>query len=318
MSRALNIRSSIENKSKTQTLPVLTRRCTTSVANRKNAGTIEDLSVIKLKISETELKIRQIKSKTVRMKQEIHDRKAAINKVLSKNNDSKNIKTASESTLSQLKDNVNSLQNTLRAREEELSQLRVNDALYQSNELEVEIRTYYLEHKRLLTQVDAVTKGKDIINNELQKLHNQIDKYKEDQNQMTILQDQIDQLLDKHDAYQKGEHKIIRYQTYKQMQENPQNAAAIEQQLLSEINDLKDSMRQGTEKLRNIEANDEKNMEELQDIIEDQINKIFQAIETMRNPPPPPQQQQQQQQDQNQDNQDQTNQQNHGNRRRRH
>ena len=286
MSRALSIRSSIESKSKTQTLPVLTRRCPTSTANKRSPSSIDELSVLKLKISETELKIRQIKSKTVRMKQEIHDRNAAVDKVLSKQNDSKNIKTASESTLTQLKENISSLQNTLRAREEELSQLRVNDALYQSNELEIEIRTYYLEHKRLTTQVEAVGRGKEILNNELQKLQNQIEKYKDDQNQMNTLQDQIDELIDKFEAYQKGEQKIMRYQVAKDLVKNKQNV--VEQKLVSEINDLKNEMRQGTEHLKNIEANDERNMEELQNLIEDQINQISQAIERMRNPPPPP------------------------------
>ncbi|EAY07041.1 hypothetical protein TVAG_311660 [Trichomonas vaginalis G3] len=277
---AIRIRSSINTNREKKNLPGLTRRCLSSTGNKTSKEDIDDM---KLQIAKMELETRQIKSKTVRMNQEIRDRKSAMSKALNSKTENKTVVVATESTIQQLRENVIALENTLYNTNKEYEQLRVKDSLLQSQELQEELKVYYLEHQRLLQQKEAVNTGEKIITIELNKLRDQIEQYQRDQKAIDAAQDSIESLIDKLEAYQKTETKVFKFDLDKKLREAPSNAQAHEQALRANISELKKSIVAEAQRLRNIEARDTENMDELQGIIESQIMQIVEAVQRLDN-----------------------------------
>jgi hypothetical protein len=78
------------------------------------AVVLDEINYLRLETSKMEVEARQIKSKTARLKQIIHDRNCQIKRALTATDDrEQNIKTASDSTLRQLRENIATLKNTL-------------------------------------------------------------------------------------------------------------------------------------------------------------------------------------------------------------
>lgn len=275
---AIRIRSSINTNREKKSLPSITRRAVSSASPR---AIKDDLDEMKLKIAKMELETRQIKSKTVRMNQEIRDRKVAMSKALNSKTENKSVVIATESTIQQLKDNITALENTLYTTNREFEQLRTRDSLLQSQELQEELKIYYLEHKRLLDQKDAVNTGEKIINSEFEKLKNQIEQYQDDQKTIDATQDSIETLIDKLEAYQKTEMKVYRFDLDKKLRAAPSNSKAHEQTLRVSISDLKKAIISEANRLKYIEERDNKNMDELQGIIESQIQQIYEAVQRL-------------------------------------
>ena len=274
----LRIRSSIEK------LPPVRSRAVSSMSMRKKPqipGSIEDLSTLKLKITETEQKIRQIKAKTARMNQEIRDKKSAVSKALSKKNDSRSIKTASDSTLENLSQSLQVLRNTYEARKEELKRIKKDDSLYLSQELEFELQMYYLENKRLHGQVAAAKNGSEIVKQQIQIKLREIENYNKTKKNIDQFKSKIKSNVDELLKYQKSEVKMWKYQISQNLNETAQNEKDTIKMLEVELDDLQKEIDEGEKRMQELDSQDQSFMEELQKIIEDQTEKIKVQVEEM-------------------------------------
>ncbi|EAY14071.1 hypothetical protein TVAG_478960 [Trichomonas vaginalis G3] len=283
MSRAIDIRSSIEDARETKKLPALQRRCTTGVSKK---STTLDVNQMKMQIASMELQIRQYKSKTVRLNQKISDSKTAVKRALDKNNESNQVVVASSSTIAQIKENISSLENALDKANSEYNTLRMNDAFYVSQELQEELKAYYLETQRLHNIKDNTNRKVKIVNNEFEVIKQQIESFPYTQREVNSVQDNIDDLISKIDAYTKSETKYNVIEIQKQLdvpnnnaKEIEQKSKLIEQKLKEQVDKLKQDIEKEQERLKNIEKNDQRNMCELQQIVEDQVGQIQAALE---------------------------------------
>ena len=272
MTRVINVRSSLSLK-KNDKLPELQRN---KIKIQKSSP--EEINEIKLKIQQMESEIRQLKAKTSRMRQLLFEKNNAIKQVFSQSNDTPNIKTTSETTISQLKNNVNSLKNTLESRKEELILLKNSDKLAISEELHLEIKEYYLEHQRLTQQVNAVKEGEKIINDEHLRLKNLISQSNQNEEIIKDLQKDIDQIIEKIIAYKKSELKIESTNLIQFIVDNPKHIEIKEKELQEEIDNIYIEIEQEKEAIKVLEENDEKFMSFLQGIIDDQSKKIQELL----------------------------------------
>ena len=72
---------------------------------------MDEINELKIQTTKMDNETRQLKSKISRMKQIIHERNSQINKALAQTGEvSQGIKTASHSTLNQLRENISSLE----------------------------------------------------------------------------------------------------------------------------------------------------------------------------------------------------------------
>lgn len=273
---AIRIRTAMSTKREAKPLPGLSRT-STSLSHAPP----QDINEIKIKLVQMEEEIRQMKAKTARMKQVVSDRNASIKQALNTKNERQVLTTASDSTIRQLEMNVESLRNALEARSIELDRLRGSDNLYISEEYQIEIKVFYLEYQRLIEQNKAVQESLRIIENELDKLHHQIMNSDKHQKSIQTVQSDIDTIIDKILAYKKSEFKINRTALYQEIGNNKANIPVKEKQLQEEIENLKIDIENEKEKLDTIHENDEKNMDFLQGIIEDQIRQIIEASKSL-------------------------------------
>jgi len=274
MSRLVNVRSSLTGQNANK-LPGLTGKN----KGKSNKATIEEVNELKIKTQMMETEKRQLKAKTARMKQLLSERNNAIKQVLTQSNEKNALRTASDSTIQQLKENVVSLQNTLMARQEELYQLRTSDKLAVSEELQQELKVYYLEHQRLSKQSSAVKEGERIIENEIERLRRMITETPQNENAISLLQSEIDQLVEKITAYRKSE---LRFESAKLLQavlDDPKHAETQEKLLNEELNAIFEEIENEKNEIKIIEENDQKNMTFLQDIIDDQTKKIMDILQ---------------------------------------
>lgn len=266
-------------------------RAQTSVSKRKetklpglskprsfNKATLEEIQRIKLLTQQMELEKRQLRSKTSRMKQILHDRNTAINQVLSEGNENAKIKTASGTTISQLKANLQTLKNTLTSRQQELENLRKNDKLAVSDELQVELQMYYLEHKRLKIQSKAVKEGETVITTELDRLKYEIGQRKAHQNAIASLQEDLSSLIDKLVAYRKSALRIEAAELSLYLNKNPKHIDSKEKQLNNEINQIVEETDKIREETNKIHEEDQNTYEELRKVIDEQRDLIAQAV----------------------------------------
>lgn len=272
----IRIRTAMSTKRDVKPLPGLSRTSTSL-----SRAPPQDINEIKIKLVQMEEEIRQMKAKTARMKQVVSDRNASIKQALNTKNERQVLTTASDSTIRQLEMNVESVRNALEARSIELDKLRGSDNLYVSEEYQIEIKVFYLEYQRLLEQNKAVQESLRIIENELEKLHQQIINSDKHQKNIQTVQSDIDTIIDKILAYKKSEFKINRTTLYQEIGGIKANIPIKEKQLQEEIESLKIDIENEKEKLDTIRENDEKNMEFLQGIIEDQIRQIIEATKNL-------------------------------------
>jgi predicted nucleic acid-binding Zn-ribbon protein len=244
---------------------------------------LDEINELRLQVSKMDLERRQLKSKTNRMKQIIHDRNSLIKKALTVTDDRQpNIKTASDSTLEQLRGNIASLQNTLEARQAELDKVRENDKLALSDELQVEVLEYYLEFDRLTQQLAVVREGEAIIGNEIAILNRQIEDSHGYDKKINDFQVQIDQLADKLVAYRQAEGRIAGHLALEKLAAGKTTVAREKADLEREIQRIAEEKKRLEEEITVVRENDQKNREYLQSIIDEQTGKIAEAIEAQK------------------------------------
>lgn len=244
---------------------------------------LDEINALRLQVTKMDAERVRIKSKTARTKQIVHDRKAQIQKAMKVTDDQQvSIKTASDSTLSQLRRNISSLENTLEVRERELEDLRKNDKLARSDELQVEVLEYYLEMERLQKQVVAVRDAVDVIDGEKARLTKQISDGDAFDKLITECQRQIGQLADKIIAYRQGEQRLETNLTVERILENPGSCKAEKKAIERQIEEIKQMKEAVKEEIEVALENDKKNKEFLQKIIDEQAEKIAKAIEEQK------------------------------------
>lgn len=239
---------------------------------------MDEINDLKIKTGQMDTETKQLRSKITRMKQILHDRTTQINKAITQTGEQQTIKTASESTIKQLRENINSLENTLESRENELRFLRDNDKLAISDELKLEVLEYCEENDRLQKQIAAVHEGEHVINYEISRVHQVIQNEGQYSRQIYDLQVQIRQLADKIKAYLNGEYRVIANTAIEKMSTNPDIYPQLREKLQEIIQDMQKQKEEEEETIRIILENDEKQKEYLRQILDDQMQKIQDAI----------------------------------------
>jgi hypothetical protein len=243
------------------------------------AASLDEISALRLETSRMDVECRQVRSKTTRMKQITRDRDFAIKRALtiSKYRD-QNIKTASETTLSQLHQNIVTLQNTLQSRHEELEAIRACDRLAVSDELKIEVLDYFCEFNRLRQHASAIREGEAVIACEMSRLRRQITQTKATEKKIAEVQAQIDELVDKLTAYRLGQERIELNAAAEQLLHNPHLFLAKKRDLEKDLRDLADASEAAQADLKRIAEDHQHTRRHLQSIIDEQTEKIKQAL----------------------------------------
>ena len=243
---------------------------------------MDEINELKVQTSQMDQETIRLKSKISRMKQIIQDRNTQINKALSATTEAQTIKTASKTTLAQLRENISSLRNTLQSREAELEKLRQNDKLALSDELQVEVLEYYNEYDRLKTQIGAVKEGERVINDEISRVQQEIVDQQQHEREIYDLQVQINTLADKLTAYLQGEYRVIANTAIEQMEKNKDLYPKLKKKLKKSIKEMEKDKIEEEEAIKAIHENNEKQKKYLRKILEDQAQKIAEAIEAQK------------------------------------
>jgi hypothetical protein len=244
------------------------------------AAALDEINALRLETSKMDVECRQIRSKTARMKQIIRDRNFVIKKALTLTDDrDQNIKTASETTLSQLRGNIITLQNTLESRREELDELKACDRLAVSDELKVEVLEYFCELDRLRQQADAVREGDGVITGEMSRLRQQMTQTKATEKKIPEVQAQVDQLVEKLIAYRLGQERIESNAAVEHLLHNPHLFLVKKKNLEKDLRDLAEAHAAVEADLKQINEDDQHHRRYLQSVIDDQAEKITQALE---------------------------------------
>jgi hypothetical protein len=247
------------------------------------AAALDEINSLRLETSKMDVECRQIRSKTARMKQIIRDRNYAIKKALTITDDrDQNIKTASKATLSQLRGNIITLQNTLQSRREELEDIRACDKLAVSDELKIEVLEYFCELDRLRQQAAAVREGDAVITTEMSCLRQQITQTKAMEKTISEAQAQIDQLVDKLIAYRLGQERIESNAAAEHLLHNPCLFLVKKRDLKKDLRDLTEAQAAAEADLTRVTEDDQHNRRYLQSVIDDQAQKITQALEVQQ------------------------------------
>lgn len=245
-------------------------------------ATFEQIQKLKMEIQQMQMETVQIKSKTSRMRQILSERNAAIRQVFKESNENQKLKTASDSTLTQLQENINALQNTLEARRQDLEDIRMSDRLAMSDELQTELQMYYLEHQRLLKQSKAVKEGEDVVKSELDRLKYELSEKKNHSKNSASIQNDIDDIISKLVAYRRSALKIEASDLTQLLVSNPKLVNTKEKQINEEINYYVNEAARVRNETKQIQEDDEKTYSELKDIIVNQVTRIQDALSRIR------------------------------------
>jgi hypothetical protein len=180
-----------------------------------------------------------------------------------------------ETTLTQLRENIVKLQNTRQSRSEELEAIRACDRLAVSDELEIELLDYFCEFDSLRPQAAAVREGEAVIACEMSRLRWQITQTKATEKKIAEVQVQIDELVDKLTAYRLGQERIESNAAAEQLLHNPHL-------FLAKKRDLADANEATQTDLKHIAEDDQQTRKHLQSVIDEQTEKITQALEAQQ------------------------------------
>lgn len=275
--RAIKMRSEMSTRRLTaRPLPELGRK--TQLGLNSSSGTsINELNELKLKTTLMEQDIKHMRAKTARMRQILHDREETIKQALSAKNEKLTLKTATDSTIYQLNCNIEQMKNALEARQAELSELKENDNLRIGDELQEELKIYYLELQRLKRQKEAVDRSEEIITDELNKLRGDIADIGKSQREIKSLQSDIDSTIDKIQSYNKSSYRIERSELCADLASNSKDLEMKEIHVREQIQALRCDIDNINTKLETIRTNDEATMSYLQSIIDEQANLLIEA-----------------------------------------
>ena len=248
----------------------------------QNAKSLTDqIYELKLQTRQMEDEIRQIKSKTAFTKRTTKSREKQIDNVGNLNAENAQIKTATQSTLKNLRDNIVILENFLQSKKEELERIRKSDQLAHAKELEIEVRMLHLEKKRLLEKEKSRRDDEAIILGELNRLQNQTSMASEYEHNISQIQLEIDNLTDKLFAYTKSQSRINATKRMKLICDNPSMLEKVKEQSHSELIKCQNKIRRNEKMLEHIKQHEERNIAYLQEIIDQLANEIQIALSSM-------------------------------------
>ena len=243
--------------------------------------TQDDINDIKLKIQQMELEKRQLRSKTQRMKSVIKERNQSLRGVENQTSDKQSIKTATKNTLKSLQETVTQLENSLAMRKKELEDLQKSDKLAVSEELQIEIQMLYLEQKRLMQETQSMKENESIIMGELNRLRRQAASTQANEESIDALQIEIDELTEKLFAYTKSETRQKATKLLKVIHDDPSKLETIRQQLEEEIQKEEQKIENNKKALHRVQKKEERNIEYLQEVIDEQAQKIQEALDEL-------------------------------------
>ncbi|EAX98283.1 hypothetical protein TVAG_018190 [Trichomonas vaginalis G3] len=264
-----------------------TRRPNTALPNinrpKSSAQTVQmsDVQKLKLKIQKMDLDKRQMRSKTQRMKQILQERNAEIDLVFKEVNEKNSIKTASKETIAQLKKNVSSLENTLEARKKDLQDIMFNDRLALSDELQQEIKIYYLEHERLKKQSKAVADGEGIVKSELERLQRELSEKSLNYKAIQNLEGDFRTVVDKIVSYKSSELRIRNDNLANFLASHPNKLNSKEKEVQQEIDQTREEINTLKEETSKIEESEDQMIKEFEEIITQQKQRIKEQIKIM-------------------------------------
>jgi hypothetical protein len=278
-------------------LPGLAVRHGTQRTVDPRAITYEEISDLKLKAQEFEAERKLLRAKVQRMRKIIQNRSDSIRKVLNQPVEEQAIRTATESTLQQLREEKTVLEHTLEAHTHELIELRNGDKVAQTKELKVAIPVVFAEMERMKQQVAEATRLETVLKSEIERLQEQIAATPANERAIDSYQLEIDNLTEKLFAYRKSEMKILTAKDLQALHENPSSYDEIKKKLEDEIRSVQSLTEADRNEIPGIQESEARNLEYLNGVIQEQCDMIRAAIDQMTghqtedvsgDPPPPP------------------------------
>ncbi|EAY23027.1 hypothetical protein TVAG_182630 [Trichomonas vaginalis G3] len=245
--------------------------------------TVDDITDIKLK---TNMMIEQRKllgSKIQRAKQLTKERNQSIESVFSQTAEKQCIQTASPNTIKSLKETADSLEYSVDVRQKELEKIKKSDKLSQIKELQVEIQLFYLEHKRLVQKQKAMAQSEKVVSSELDRIRQQSNSSRHNEERVKELQQEINGLTDRLFAYTKSEAKLYSTKKLKQLYDNPDKVNEIKQEIQKQIAAEEQQMEANQKEMAQIQKKEQRNVDFLHKIIDEQAARIRQKLENSEN-----------------------------------
>lgn len=243
--------------------------------------TVDDITDIKLK---TNMMIEQRKllgSKIQRAKQLTKERNQSIESVFSQSTEKQSIQTASPNTIKSLQETANTLEYSVNTRKQELEKLKKSDKLSQIKELQIEIQMFFLEHKRLVQRSKAMGQSEKVVSSELERIRNQSNSAKYNEDRIKDLQREIDSLTERLFAYTKSEAKLYSTKKLKQLYDNPDKVNEIKNEIQKQISAEEEQIATNQKELELIQKKEQRNVAFLHKLIDEQANRIRQKLESL-------------------------------------
>ena len=252
-------------------------RAKTSLKTSRNVQKIDDqkekIMKIKKKIQQLEDECIRYKAKTKRLEETISKYNKSIKDITS----SKKL-INNKPSLDQFEKQIQILEKTLKDRQIEYKKLLQSDKLAFCEELRIEIQTYYLEQKRLQKQISTLKFDEQILETEYHRIYEQSKGFKKQEIEIENLQKEINSLTDKLFDYHKSDIKMSFSKKLKDLYNDPNQLDSIKSYFIEEINKEKLLLEENKLKIENIKKKEEKNREYLQNIINQQIEKIKKSL----------------------------------------
>lgn len=241
----------------------------------------EEIMEMKNRINQMEEQRKILRAKIQRMRKTIQNRDVSIKKVLSQPQKQQSIQTATPGGLQRLRAERSSLSNALASRQQELDSLLRSDKLAFCDELKIEIPLFYQEKIRLQDEYSESKRMENILTEELNRIQQQIQNASYDEKAVDEFQLEIDDLTEKYFAYKKSAMKLDAAKDIHKIQSKKKTIDEIISKLESEINDVKDEIDKTNQETEEIQENEKKNIDYLNSIIEDQIDRIKKSLHSL-------------------------------------
>lgn len=239
----------------------------------------EDINNLKVRILEIEEQRRLLRAKIQRMKKTIQNRNQTIRQVLKQPYKDKTIRTASDATLQQLRDERSTLLNTIDGQREELEMIKGGDRYALTEELKIEIPLFHEERARIQERAAQSREVHTRTQKEADRLRLQISTTDENEQLVDDLQKEIDELTEKLFAYKKSEIRIAAARDLKDIHDNPALYDKVTQRLEDEIDEIREAIKRENEEIEKVQNGENEHIEYLNALIEKQAESIRKASE---------------------------------------
>jgi hypothetical protein len=191
------------------------------------------------------------------------------------------IRTATESTIQQLREEKIVLEHTLEAHTQELIELQSGDKVALTKELKVESPLVFAEMQRMKQQVADSQRLESVLKSEVERLQAQIAATAANERAIDSYQLEIDNLTEKLFAYKKSEMKILTAKDLQTLHENPSSYDEIKKKLEDEIRQVQSLAEADRGEIPTIQESEAQNLTYLNKVIQDQCDLIQGAIEQL-------------------------------------